>query len=103
MAEGVVRRPIQMTQSQIIEGTREQLIAHIGALPVKKRYRVLVLPDETDDSVALEQARLRQVAHELFAEADSLERQPGKPFSNPEEAQVAEMIAAKHRRNGLQV
>ena len=69
-----------MSQAQVIEGTREELIGHIGALPVRKRYRMLVLSEDSEDVAADEQARLRQAAHELFAEADSLERQPGKPL-----------------------
>lgn len=49
-----------------------------------------------------EQERFRALSEKLFAEADAIERIPGT-YANPPKAQVAEMIAEKHRKMGLNV
>jgi len=49
-----------------------------------------------------EQERFRMLTAQLFAEADATERKPGT-HSDPQEAQVATMIAEKHRKLGMNV
>lgn len=49
-----------------------------------------------------EQERFRALSEKLFAEADAIERIPGT-YSDPQKAQIAEMIAEKHRKMGMNV
>jgi hypothetical protein len=49
-----------------------------------------------------QQERFRILAATLYAEADATERTPGT-YSDPQKAQVAGMIAEKHRKMGMNV
>lgn len=93
-----------MAQPQVIEGTREQVIEQINALPDNDvRYRVLLVPEEAAGEAADEQERLRAVGRALFAQSDAVEQEPGQYRSDSDEAKAAEMIREKYRRMGLQV
>jgi hypothetical protein len=46
------------------------------------------------------QERYRQITDALYEQADSETREPGV-HSNPDKAQVAELVRAKHRTKGL--
>jgi len=92
-----------MAHLEVFEGTWEELATHAEALKGRK-LRLIVLPveAETTDSIT-DEPRLREAAARLFAEADSLEREPGKPLSDPYKAVFGEIIAEKHRQMGLQL
>lgn len=47
-----------------------------------------------------QQEHFRAITARLFAETDAIERHPGT-YSNPQKAEVATMIAEKHRKIGL--
>jgi hypothetical protein len=94
----------EIAQAQVIEGTREQVLEQIHALPDNDvRYRVLLVPEEIDVEAMDEQERLRQIGRELFAQADAVEREPGEYDSTSDEAKVAEMVKEKYRRMGMRV
>ena len=43
------------------------------------------------------QERYREITNQLFAEADTIERQPGI-YSNLDKAKIAKMVSKKHRK-----
>jgi len=49
-----------------------------------------------------QQERFRTLTAQLFVAADAIERQPGT-YSNPQKAQIADLIAEKHRKMGMKV
>lgn len=49
-----------------------------------------------------EDTRRQALLQQMYAEADAVERQP-VTYSNPQKAQVADLIAEKHRRMGMKV
>jgi hypothetical protein len=50
-----------------------------------------------------EQKHLRKVVSCLLAETDGVEGEPGKPFTDPYEAEFARIIEDKYRRMGLKI
>jgi hypothetical protein len=63
---------------------------------------VLSTESKVTGTVANETA-LQEVARRLFAEADNIEREPGRPSSDPYTKAFGEIIAEKHRKMGLKV
>ena len=49
-----------------------------------------------------QQERFRLLTTQLFSESDATERQPGT-YADPHKAEIAEMIARKHRQMGMKV
>jgi hypothetical protein len=93
-----------MTHLEVFEGTWEELAAHAEAFKGRK-LRLIVLPVAAETTAArdTDELRLRAAAARLFAEADSIERAPGTPSSDPYKAAFGEIIAEKHRKMGLQL
>jgi len=93
-----------MTHPEVFEGTWEELAAHAEAFKGRK-LRLIVLPVAIETTAAsnTDELRLRAAAARLFAEADSIERAPGTPSSDPYKAAFGEIIAEKHRKMGLQL
>jgi hypothetical protein len=92
-----------MAHPDVFEGTWEELAAHAEAFKGRK-LRLILLPVAADTTArGTDELRLREVAARLFAEADSIERAPGTPSSNPYKAAFGEVIAEKHRKMGLQL
>lgn len=74
-----------MARVEVLEGTWEELAAHAEKLK-GRRLRVIVLPPEaTATEVSADQTTLHETAIRLFSEADTIERKPGKPSSDPHE------------------
>jgi len=90
-----------MAQSQVLEGTFDevsaQLLDRAEELRAYGRLRLIVVPDQAS------QPDYDSVLAELFAAADNLVAEPGKPHSDPHEAQVSRLIAEKFRKQGLDV
>jgi hypothetical protein len=47
-----------------------------------------------------QQERFRKLTAQLYADADATERQPGT-YSDPQKAQIANLVADKHRKMGM--
>jgi hypothetical protein len=90
-----------MARLEIFEGTWEELVTQAGKFK-GRRLRVIILPSEASKASA-EQTTLRETAMRLFSEADTIEREPGKPSSDPHEKAFGEIVAEKHRKMGLKV
>ncbi len=90
-----------MERLEVLEGTWEELAAHAEAFKGRK-LRLIVLPAETtaaqpsDDETSLREASVR-----LLAEADDLEREPGKPSDDPYKTAFGEIITEKYRKMSL--
>ncbi len=92
-----------MAHLEILEGTWEELATHAEKFK-GRRLRVIILPPEAAASEgSADQATLRETATRLFAEADTIEREPGKPSSDPHEKAFGEIVAEKYRKMGLKV
>jgi hypothetical protein len=92
-----------MARLEILEGIWEEL-----ATPLEKfkgqRLRVITLPPEAATTRAsADQTALRETTMRLFREADTIEREPDKPSSNPDEKAFGEIVAEKYRKMGLKV
>ena len=85
-----------------LEGTWEEIAEQIKALDANKRFRLLLLP-ETEMEENGQQAPVSDILAELFAAAENAKPEPGKPSSDPYEAEFGEIIAEKYRKQGLNV
>lgn len=92
-----------MARLEVLEGTWEELVSHAGKLK-GRRLRVIILPAEAEAAEAsTDQTTLRETATRLFSEADTLEREPGKPSSDPHEKAFGEIVTEKYRKMGLKL
>ena len=92
-----------MAQIEVLEGTWEELSTHAEEFKGRK-LRLIVLPEEAEATGALtDEQKLREIAARLRAEADNLEREPGKPSSDPYQTAFGEIIAEKYRKMGLKL
>jgi hypothetical protein len=92
-----------MSRLEVIEGTWEELTARAEEFRGRK-LKLIVLPPEAENNKAVpDDAELHQAAVRLFAEADTLERESGKPSRNSYENAFGKAIAEKHRKMGLKV
>ena len=80
-----------------LTGTWDELTAHAHELRQQGRLRLLVLP-EPDPANAPDDAA---VLDNLFAQAAQLQRTSASPHSDPQEAELSELIAEKFRRQEL--
>jgi hypothetical protein len=88
---------------EVIEGTWEELTARSEEFK-GRRLRLIILPTETEKNKAMiGETALHQAADRLFAEADALEREPGKPSQDSYENAFGKVIAEKYRKMGLKV
>ncbi len=88
---------------EVIEGTWEELTARSEEFK-GRRLRLIVLPTETKNNKAMiGETALHQAADRLFAEADALEREAGKPSQDSYENAFGKVIAEKYRKMGLKV
>jgi hypothetical protein len=71
-----------MTELEVLEGTWEELAAHAAALKGRK-LRLIVLAEEDKTPSVPGERQLHEIAERLFAETDNLDREPGKPSSDP--------------------
>lgn len=83
-----------MEDLEVLEGTWEELAAHAEAFK-GRRLRLIVLPAD--------EATLREVAERLLAEADHLEREPGKPGGDAYKTAFSEIITEKYRKMALKL
>lgn len=92
-----------MTHLEVIEGTWEELTARAEEFKGRK-LRLIVLPTEAENNKTIAgEAALHQAAVRLFAEADTLERESGKPSRDSYENAFGKAIAEKYRKMGLKV
>ena len=92
-----------MSHPEILEGTWEELAARAEEFR-GRRLRLIVLPIEpkVTETVANE-IGLQEAAKRLFTEADNIEREPGRPSSDPYTRAFGEIIAEKYRKMGLKL
>ena len=92
-----------MAHLEVFEGTWEELAAYAEVFKGRK-LRLIVLPvvTETTDRDT-DESWLRETAIQLFAEADCIEREPGRSSNDPYKATFGEIIAEKHRKMGLKL
>lgn len=80
-----------MERLEVLEGTWEELAFHAERFK-GRRLRVIILPSEAAAAeVSADQTKLRETAIRLFSEADTIEREPGKPSSDPHEKYSARL------------
>jgi hypothetical protein len=92
-----------MAYPEVFEGTWEELSARAEEFK-GHRLRLIVFPQEAEATGAgSDVTALLEVATRLFAEADSSERESGKPSSDPHEVAFGEIVAEKHRKLGLKL
>lgn len=92
-----------MAYPEVFEGTWEELSARAEEFK-GHRLRLIVLPQEAEATGAISDVTpLLEVATRLFAEADTSEREPGKPSNDPQETAFGEIVAEKHRKLGLKL
>jgi hypothetical protein len=92
-----------MAHLEILEGTWEELATHAEKFK-GRRLRVIVLPLEAAATKAsADQATLHETAIRLLSEADTIEREPGKPSNDLHEKAFGEIVAEKYRKMGLKV
>jgi hypothetical protein len=92
-----------MARLEVLEGTWEELATHAEKLK-GRRLRVIILPPEAAATeVSADQTTLRETAIRLFSAADTIERAPGEPSSDPHEKAFGEIVAEKYRKMGLKV
>lgn len=90
-----------MRQPQVMEGTWDEVSAQLSDRAEELRsygkLRLIVLREDVP------QQDYEAALAELFEAADKLEAEPGKPPTDPHEANVMQMIAEKFRQQGLKV
>lgn len=92
-----------MARLEVHEGTWEELSAHAEEFKGRK-LRLIVLPEETEASaLSPEDATLRDIAEQLFSEADNIERTPGRVSTDPHEVAFDEIVAEKYQKMGLKL
>ena len=92
-----------MTRPEILEGTWDELAARAEEFK-GRRLKLIVLPAEPEVSgTAANETTLQEAARRLFTEADNIEREPGRPSSDPYTRAFSEIIAEKHRKMGLKL
>jgi hypothetical protein len=92
-----------MSRLEVIEGTWEELTARAEEFKGRK-LKLIVLPPEAENNKAVPgDAELHQAAVRLFAEADTLERESGKPSQDSYENAFGKVITDKYRKMGLKV
>lgn len=92
-----------MAHLQVLEGTWEELSAHAEEFKGRK-LRLIVLPEEAEATGTLtDEQKLCEIAARLFGEADNIEREPGKPSSDPHEKAFGEIITEKYQKMGLKL
>ena len=97
------KREKDMAYLEVFEGTWEELSARAEEFK-GRRLRLIMLPKEAEATGAVSDVTaLLEMATRLFAGADTSEREPGKPSSDPHEAAFGEIVAEKHRKMGLKL
>lgn len=92
-----------MSHLEVIEGTWEELSAHAEEFKGRK-LRLIVLPTEVESKRTVpSEVALHQTASRLFAEADTLAREPGKPSQDSYKTAFGKALAEKYRKMGLKV
>jgi hypothetical protein len=93
----------KMARLEVFEGTWEELSARAEEFKGCK-LRLIVLAKEAEASgVNTNEAALRETAARLFADADNVEREPGKSSSDPQKAAFGEILTEKYRKMGLKL
>jgi hypothetical protein len=94
---------MNMASPEILEGTWEELAAHAEQFK-GRRLRLIVLPQESMlPDANVNEVALRAIAMRLFAEGDSIAREPGKPRLDSQENSVDEIVTEKYRKMGLKL
>jgi hypothetical protein len=91
-----------MARLEVLEGTWEELATQAGKF-TGRRLRIIILPETIGAGANADQTTLRETATRLFSEADTLEREPGKPSSDPHERTFGEIVTEKYRKIGLKL
>ena len=69
-----------------------------------RKLKLIILPIEADNNKAITgDAELHQAAVRLFAEADTLERESGKPSRDSYDNAFGKALAEKYRKMGLKM
>lgn len=92
-----------MVRLEVHEGTWEELSAHAEEFKGRK-LRLIVLPEEPEALASPpEDATLRNIAAQLFSEADNIERTPGRISTDPHEVAFDEIVTEKYQKIGLKL
>ncbi len=92
-----------MGHLEVLEGTWEELSARAEEFKGRK-LRLIVLPSEIESNRTVpSKVALHQAAGRLFAEADTLAREPGQLSQDSYKNAFGKALTEKYRKIGLKV